>query len=278
MRQLLIVLGLAACGDAEVTPDAMPVPADAPAGCTSPEELAEVTLVVSGSVTELATGAPLAGVTVDVARAWSARGFPGSDCPVLGTLTTDAAGRFGPASIAAGPGPGTVSTGQYLAFLVRGDGVADTVSDVRYSCRGACTLPDHAIAAPSRDRAASWRAELARGGMFDAATRGLVAFTFREGDGRPAAGVTVLAGTVVSPQPLTVAHELRFVDATGALAPTAQAVTLAPGLAVLVDDGAAGAGTYVAGERGDERWSATGSILADGWIFVEDKTVRPPAP
>ncbi|MDQ3365934.1 MAG: hypothetical protein M3680_10955 [Myxococcota bacterium] len=275
------VLVLAACGDlGGGDPDAAPpvdVLRDAPAGCTPPEDLAAIRLTVSGSVRDLATGAPIVGATVDVAKAWTPRGFPASDCPALATLTTDAAGRFGPLEILAGPGGGIISSPHYLVFLVTAAGVASTSSDVRYHCSSACTLPDHPIAVPSEALATSWRTELAAGGMPDAATRGLVAFTFKERDGAPAAGVEVLGRAHLFPGALERGTQLRYVAEDGSLAPVAQATTLARGLAVIGLD-PENHGIYVSGIRGDETWGATGSIVAPGWIFVEDRTVTVPPP
>ncbi|MDQ3296394.1 MAG: hypothetical protein M3619_07415 [Myxococcota bacterium] len=279
MTSVLMFAGFAGCNYAEddVPADAR-VPHDAPDGCTSPEELAKLELVVSGVVTDLATGNPAAGVTVDIARAWSTRGFPESDCPLLGTLVTAADGSFGPMTIQAGPRPGIVLGGQFLAFLAHGGGIAPTVSDTRYSCtQGPCTLPAHALAAPSVGLAARWRAGLADGGMPDAATRGLVAFTFRELGGAPAAGVGVSAGGVFSAQPLEVGAQVRFLETTAELAPPTQATTTASGTALIGVD-VSKPEVYVEGMRGSDEWAATGSIVVPGWIFVEDKTVYVPPP
>ncbi len=281
MTSVLMFAGFAGCDYAEDDTPAdaqIDTPRDAPAGCTPPEELAEVELVVSGVVTDLATGAPVSGVTVDIAHAWSPRGCPDSDCPALGTFITAADGSFGPATIQAGPHPGIVSGTQFLAFLAHGGGLASTVSDTRFACdRGPCTLPAHALAAPADALAARWRAGLADGGMPDAATRGLVAFTFREVGGAPAAGVTVSAGRLFSEQPLQAGSQVRFLDTTGELAPVIQATTPASGTALIGAD-MGDPHVYVEGMRGGDKWLSTGSIVAPGWIFVEDKTVYVPPP
>jgi len=274
--RLAIVVMLAACGESDVQPSPDAAPPDAPAGCTSPQELAEVRLTISGVVRDFTSGAPVAGATVDVARAWSTRGFPGT-CPMLATLTADAEGRFGPIEIDAGPKEGLISNGQFLVFLVHGAGVAQTASDAKFTCSRACTLAPHTIRAPSAELATRWRADLAATGMPDAATRGLVAFSFEELDDAAAPNVEAFAsGSPFSALPLVIGTQVRYVAADGELAPIADVRTSARGVAVIGINFTDPDAIYVSGRRGADHWLQTGSIVAPGWIFIEDRNVSPP--
>lgn len=264
---------LLACGggDDGVTPPQPDAGVIVPPGCIQPDVRDRTTVTVSGQVVDFTTGAPVAGATVDVTTAWDVVGnFPAADCPLLATLTTDAAGRFGPRAVAAG----STVTPPILAFVVHDGGRALTLSDARTCAAATCDL-GHTIAAPSAAQAAQWRADLGTGGMAAAATRGLVAFTYKNSDGSPAAGVAPSVGNLVT-VPLTPGPQVRFVDpARAALLPAAQATTSAAGVALIGVDATAGA-AYLGGKRGAEAWAGVGCLVVPGAIFVEDKTVSPP--
>ncbi len=264
-------------GDDGGAPDATPQP-DAtppPPGCIQPDTRDNHTVTVSGTVRDWATDQPVVGANVDVNTAWDVQGnFPVTAalmCPPIVSLTTDVNGQFGPAMIEIGSSVEPPIT----IFMVTGAGVAPTASDARV---GGCTAVDcgnqgHIMSVPSEALAAAWRAELATGGMPNAAQRGLVLFQYRELAG-PAAGVEALEGTLVV-SPLALGTQVRFLEADlTTLAPATQAVTLASGVAVIgldVTDNA----TFIAGRRGADMWTGIGVLLPDGWFFLEDKLVSP---
>jgi hypothetical protein len=257
-------------GDDEPPPDAA-LPDAAPPGTCVPDQLRDDrTASVSGQVVDFASKAPVAGATVEVTTAWDVNGGFPVGCPMQGTFTTDDQGRFGPALVAIG----SSINPPIVLFKVTGAGRAPTASDARAICSGAdCGNLGHTIAAPAEALAATWRTELAAGGMNDAATRGLVLFEFREMDGAPAAGVTPTQGqaTMVDLEPGT---QVRFLDADrSTLLGAAEGVTGGSGVAVI------GVGTsgvaYVAGRRDADRWNALGVLLPGGWWFLEDERKAP---
>lgn len=269
---LALLATLAACSDNEP-----PEPSPAPAHCVQPEERRAITVNISGTIVDFITEQPVAGATVDITTAWDTEGdIPADDCPLLATVTTDAQGRFGPLPLYAG-------AGQFLPimlFRVAGGDRALTLSDNR-ACSGGVTNDcylDHRITAPSATLAAQWRAELASGGMADAAHRGLIAFLYKEGSGVPAPGVEPTTDALFLPRP---GADVRFVDASrGGLTPATDATTSAAGVAVIgtVASGPAGPAmgrVKIGGRRATERWDATGSLVVPDAIFVEDKTVSP---
>jgi hypothetical protein len=278
VRPLLLFasFSLAACGD---NPDALrdasgePPPMDAaPPSCVDPALRPMKSVEVTGAVVDFATGAPIAGVTVDVITAWDviAPAFPSPACPLLATLTTGPDGTFGPATVLAG----SVFDPSIILFMVHGGDRADTASDNKTCTESTCTL-DHTIAAPSAALAASWRSELTAGGMTDAATNGLIAFKFKNTDGTPAAGVTAQIDENFAPRDLRTGEEVRYLAADrAAVAPGTQRVTTDSGVA-LVGFAAVESAGYIAGRRSAQTWGATGCFMQPGWIFLEDRTVSP---
>jgi hypothetical protein len=274
MTMTTVVLALlGACGgddgaapiDAAV--DAPPIPE----GCIAADVRDDKTVNVGGQVIDFTTGAPVAGATVDLTTGWDVDdNFPASACPLLGSVTTNGDGRFGPVAILAG----STSNPPVVLFIVHGGGRAPTLSDNRACAEPTCFL-EHTISAPSSALADAWRTELAAGGMTAAQTRGLVAFLFKNGNGSPAAGVAPfqgqLATTALRPGP-----DVRFLAADRtALAPAAQATTTAAGVALIGVDVTAQA-MYVGGRRSNDAWASTGCLVVPPAIFVEDKTVSPP--
>lgn len=248
-------------------------PTEPPPGCVPSAVRDGTTVSVSGTVRDFATLAPVAGVTVDLTTAWDVTGnIPKPECPLLGSDTTDASGHFGPVEIQAG----SSQTPPIVLFIVHGGDRAPTMSDNRTCSEPTCNL-GHDIPTPSAALAARWRTDLAAGGMADAATRGLVAFLYKAGGGVPAEGVEPIASS--EPPRLRPGLDVRFVGPDrGDLLPATQATTSASGLALI---GVASATTatdhsiLVGGQRGTDAWSVTGSLVADGFIFFEDKTVSP---
>ncbi|HVV82367.1 MAG TPA: hypothetical protein VHE35_04780 [Kofleriaceae bacterium] len=277
-RRSLLRLALAAApllagacggGDDGVAPP-IDAPPEVPPGCIGNDVRATKTVTVSGQVVDITTGDPVGGATVDLTTGWDVTGnFPKPECPLLGSLTTDAQGRFGPLAILAG----SSQNPPIVVFVVHGGGRAPTLSDNRACAAPTCNL-GHTIAAPSTEVAEAWRTELAAGGMTSAATRGLVLFKYKEADGMPAAGVVPSQGTLVT-TPLRPGPDVRFVDAARAdLMPAAQTATTASGQALVGIDADQGA-IYVGGKRGGDTWDGTGCLVVSPAIFVEDKTVTP---
>jgi hypothetical protein len=276
---VVMVFGCGGGGGGD-TPDAAPAP-DAlippPPGCIQLDTRDDHTVTVSGTVSDWVTGDPIVGATVDVSTAWDVQGnFPNTAtlmCPPIVSLTTNVNGQFGPALIEIGSPVEPPIT----IYMVTGAGVAPTASDARV---GGCSVgvvdcgnQGHIMKVPSETLAATWRAELAAGGMPNAAQRGLTLFQYRELAG-PAGGVEALVGTLVL-RPLLLGTEVRFLNADLAtLAPATQGVTLASGIAVIGIDTADNA-VFVAGRRGGEQWAGLGVLLVDGWFFLEDKLVSP---
>lgn len=272
-RALAIVpVWFVACGGSDdgpvVPPDARP---PVPEGCIDNDTRAKKTVTVSGQVIDFTTSQPVAGATVDLTTAWDVVDkIPKPECPLLGTATTDAQGRFGPVDILAGS---TVNPPVVL-FTVTGADRARTLSDARTCAQDTCNL-GHTIAAPSTTLAAQWRADLATGGMTEADTRGLVAFLYKNGDGSPAMGVVPFQGSLVT-QDLRPGLDVRFVDAArSALMPAAQTTTSSSGVAIIGIDAPEKA-SYFGGRRGNDAWNGTGCLVIEGAIFVEDKSVQPP--
>jgi hypothetical protein len=271
------LLGLVAClscacggGDDGVTPPA-DASVDVPEGCIAPEVRDDKTVTVSGQLVDFTTRAPVAGATVDLTTGWDVvDNFPAASCPLLASLTTDAQGRFGPVDIAAG----SSQNPPVVVFIVHGGGRAPTISDNRACAAPTCNL-GHTIGAPSATVADAWRTELAAGGMPQAASRGLIAFLYKNADGTPAAGVAPYQGTLVTVG-LTAGTQVRFVAADrAALAPRAQTVTTEAGVALVGVDADQQA-AYIGGRRGNDGWTGTGCLVVAPAIFVEDKTVTPP--
>lgn len=190
----------------------------------------------------------------------------------MGTAQLDIGEASPPARLGRRRGPGA---------RVEGGGRALTLSDNRACANGAsdpCHL-DHTIAAPSAALAAQWRADLASGGMADAAHRGLIAFLFKNRDGSPAAGVQPTAETFIDLRP---GADVRFVDASrGGLTPATDVATSAAGVAVIgtMAIGPAGPATGtigIGGLRAAEQWVSTGSLIVPDAIFIEDRTASPP--
>lgn len=228
------------------------------------------TATISGVVRDHVTAEPIAGADVAFTTAWDVpREFPPPECEPLATFTTSGEGGFGPQAIEVG----SHLWPPIVLFTVTGEGLADTTSDQTLSCEADdCGTLDHAIAAPARRLADSWRQELERGGMPDASSRGLVLFEFREPDGAPAEGVVpwALHGEVRDVLPDV---EVRFLEPDRVtLAPLGTAATTASGIALIGLDGRIEGETaqYVFGERGDDLWQLTGVLDPPGWIFVED--------
>lgn len=249
-------------------------PAPVPPGCVDSTTRETATVNVSGTIRDFTTLQPVAGATIDLTTAWDVTSnLPAAACPLLGSVTSDEAGRFGLVAIAAG----SSQQPPIVLFMVRGGGRAPTLSDNRTCTAATCDL-GHDIAAPSAALAASWRADLAAGGMADAAHHGLIAFLYKEADGAPAEGVEPLAS--VDPIVVRPGLDVRFVGPDrGALLPATQATTSSSSVALL---GVANPTTAtdheidVAGRRGMDTWSATGTLVADDFIFVEDRTMQPP--
>src|SRR5262245_44612156 len=98
-RLMLVLVTTAGCSDSAPAPL---ITDRAVATCAPDPAFAEVEVEVQGRVIDLVTGAPHAGVTVDIARAWEPEAvFPATSCS-LRRLTTDADGRFGPVVVGIG--------------------------------------------------------------------------------------------------------------------------------------------------------------------------------
>jgi hypothetical protein len=251
-------------------------------GCPAPETGEHSTVILAGEVTDYVTGAPIAGAEVLINVAWEGDNpFP-TECAPLATLTTSEDGRFGPSEVDLGA--------RYfqpiLLFRVVGEGIADTASDQTLDCGDEvdCGNLAHAIAAPSRELVAAWRAELADGGMPEADTRGLVLFEFRNPDATPAANVVPWNGFFYE-DALVPDTQVRFLEPDRAtVAPTETLTTTDSGVAVIgidpfeeeterggeeFDSGDTVA--YISGTRVAQHWDQTGVLMTDGWVFLEDK-------
>ena len=261
----------------EPEPDANPPPppGDAPPpSCISADDRARKTVVVSGTVIDFATGAPVVGATVDITTAWDTAtpAFPSPQCPLIATLTSGPDGKFGPATVLAG----SVFDPSIMLFMVHGADRANTSSDNRTCPDATCTL-DHTIAAPSAALAATWRTQLAAGGMTDAATNGLIAYLYKNTDQTPAAGVTAQLTEVfpASSRDLIVGSEVRYLAADRTtVTGTSQRTTTAGGVA-LVGFEAVESASFIAGRRSADTWEPTGCFDEPGWFFLEDRTVSP---
>jgi len=261
-------------GPGERDIDAGPPPVDAaqPPPCIPADVRARKTVEVSGSVVDFVTGAPAAGVTVDITTAWDVPvpGFPSPACPLLATLTSGPDGTFGPVSVLAG----SVFDPSIVLFMVRGGDRADTASDNKTCTDSTCTLA-HTIAAPSAALAASWRSELVTGGMTDAATNGLIAFRFNNADATPAAGVAAQIDDNFALRELRSGEEVRYLAGDrSAVAAPGQRTTTESGVALIGLAAVESAG-YIAGRRSTQTWATTGCFMQPGWIFLEDRTVTP---
>lgn len=251
-------------GDAALAPDG-----DRRRVCVPAESWDRYHATVSGTVRGLQTQEPIAGVQVRVTTAWDLPGFP-DDCVPRATFTTDANGRFGPMRISIG----SPLTPPMVLFLVEGNGIVPTASDVRSGCAG--RAPDcedivHDIRVPDEVSAARWRADLVAGGMMDAATGGLALFQYREAEDRPAQGVTPRQGLPVD-ESLEPGREVRFLDADAAnLLPVGTQTTSASGW-IIARLAAPAMAIFLRGRRNDTLWPPTGALIDTGWWFVEDQT------
>src|ERR1044071_4747739 len=102
-----------------------PPPGDAPLpDCIGADVRARKTVVVSGTVVDFATGAPVAGATVDITTGWDTAtpAFPSPQCPLIATLTSGPDGKFGPATVLAG----SVFDPSIMLFEVHGADRANT--------------------------------------------------------------------------------------------------------------------------------------------------------
>jgi len=201
---------------------------------------------------------------------------PDPACPLIASVVTGPDGTFGPLVINAG----TIDTPPILLYLVHGGDRAPTSFDSRAPCAFGTTDCDSlAVTIPAASAAvdATWRCELAAGGMPDAATRTLVAFRFKNTDQTGAAGVVPIESFrddhVLEPN-----SEVRFLAADrSTIAPTTQTATTASGVALIGRD--LGAGRIdIGGQRSSESWSSIGCLLVPGFTFFEDKTVQSSAP
>lgn len=273
---LALALGALACGgdddgggpiDAPLPrPDAFVVPA-----CIPESDWNDHTAMVSGSVTDLVTGAAVVGAQVRITTGWDTSQFPDA-CPARATVTTDGAGRFGPLEV----GIGSALGGSIVLFLVDGADRAPTASDQTAACGTAvaCGSVDHAMVTPSAALATAWRADLVAGGMSAAATSGLVLFQFREPGATPAAGVTPSQG-LLDDAPLTPGVDYRVVAADRAtLAPVATTATTSSGY-VVTSQAPPTAAMYVRGRRDSATWLPVGTLLDEGWWFLEDRQRQP---
>jgi hypothetical protein len=247
-------------------------PASGEPDCVSAETRARHTVIVAGSVLDWATQEPVDGADVEVTTSWDTlEDFPDA-CPSVAALATGSDGRFGPEETEIG----SPLEPPIVLFMVSGDDLAETASDQRLVCDAPdCGNLAHTIAAPSRDLAAGWRAELERGGMANAAGRGLVLFSFRNPDGTPAEGVTPWRSLLVDTQVLEPGSEVRFLEEDlTTLAPPATATTTASGVALIGVDEASGA-EFIGGSRDSQTWVETGVLDPPGWFFLEDRQQSP---
>lgn len=241
-----------------------------PPECIDAEERAALQAIVSGGVTDFATGEPI-DADVAVNTAWDvADTFPAT-CEPLATFTASAEVGFGPETVDVG----TPRVPPIALFLVTGDDLADTASDQRLTCAtSSCGPVDHVIAAPPRALADEWRRQMAEDGMPDAETRGLVLFRFNEADGSPAAGVVPRIFT--GDPDLAPGEQVRFLEEDRVtLAPPDTAETTASGVAIIAIPNKA-ISTDVFGDRGEEdTWEPVGVLAPRGWLFLEDERPVP---
>jgi len=240
--------------------------------CVSAQTRARHTVIVSGQVVDWATQEPVDGADVEVNTAWDTlEDFPAA-CPSVVALDTDGDGRFGPEETEIG----SPLEPPIVLFMVSGDDLARVASDQRLVCDAPdCGNLGHTIAAPSRDLADDWRAELERGGMANAAGRGLVLFSFRNPDGTPAEGVTPWRSLLVDTQTLEPGTEVRFLEEDlTTLASPATATTTASGVALIGVDESSSA-EFIGGSRDSQEWVETGVLDPPGWFFLEDRQQSP---
>jgi hypothetical protein len=244
----------------ESTPDD---PVDPPPASCDPAVRAEKLVTVSGTVVDFVTNTPVAGATVDVGTTFDGTA---EACPVEASLTSRADGTFGPVEVALGSTTNPV----FVMFRVHGEGLALTASDNRTCDAASCTL-DHTIAAVSKPVADAWRAELAAGGMPNAARTGLVAFEFRNPDGTGAESVVPEAIIIGEDRRFLVpGSEVRFVDTDRrALLPAAASFTSASGLALASIPHEI---VFIGGKRDELLWQPTGCTIEPGTIFLEGRT------
>ncbi|HEY5927858.1 MAG TPA: hypothetical protein VIV11_39500 [Kofleriaceae bacterium] len=264
---ILLISSLPACATPPLEerldePD-VAIPADCAAGATEIE--------VNGTVTDFATGEPVAGATIDITEAWaSTRSFPTNGCRI-GTTTTDATGKFGPLRVNA------LDSSPILAFLVTGAGRAHTIHDKSVGCLLGCYVPSQDIVSPSQELVDEWREELFAGGMEYALNRGLVVYRYHDVEGNPAPGVTpVYERNALSDddRALRPGSEVRFIDVDRqTLADIDQRRTLGAGAALIGGTPDAKGYFRVAGERGADRWPSLGVIAATGWIYFESDSL-----
>jgi hypothetical protein len=258
--KLVLAALLVACTSSGPEPDP-----DPPAPACDPAIRGTKLVTVSGTVIDFSTGAPVAGAIVDVGTTLDGTE---DDCPVEATLTTAADGTFGPTSVALG----STSDPVFVMFRVHGEGRALTTSDNRTCPDASCELA-HTIASVSAELGETWRAALAAGGMADAATRGIIAFEYREPDATPAVDVVanvVEIGQTGGPRALVPGTEVRYLaDGGSALQPPAATRTSSSGWALVSLDTEL---IFVGGSRDGVTWQSTGCTLEDGSIFLEGRT------
>lgn len=269
MTRLIWMLAL--LGQGCLSNDAPPPPPEAPAGCVQASVREQMLLTVRGTVVDFATGAPVAGATVELGTAWEFIDdghAPG--CPLLGSAVTDAAGQFGPLQVWAG----SSRAKPIVLFTVRGAGRAPTRSDATTCADDRCAL-DHTIAAPSAELVASWRAGFAPGTPA-VPERGLIVFAFSNLDHTAAAGVRPYTDGIVDVFSFP-GRAPRFLESDRAtLAPVEQTTTTTTGVAVLDPGDDLGSSIDIAGRRGAEEWLPTGCLLEAGYVFVEDRGLSAP--
>lgn len=260
----LVVAVIPACTEPDRTPIITEI---AVAPCGPDPARSDLQVIAQGTVVDFLTGAPLAGVTVDVARAWEPESaFPVDSCS-LARFTTDAAGRFGPLSVDVGPAPSLFES-KFIVFLAQGRDISPTASDNRVNL-GEDTI-DHTIAAPSYDLIDAWRDDLLDGGMGRARTRGLVAFRFDDAAGAPAAGVVATHETFLDSDVLARGDEVRYVSGDrGTLEPTSRGSTTESGLALIGLATNATGHVDIGGVRGADDWGSIGTLVGEGWLFLE---------
>jgi hypothetical protein len=256
---------LAGCAD---EPDRTPIITEIPvAPCGAQPGLDDMQVVAEGTVVDFLTGAPHVGVTVDIARAWEPNAvFPADSCS-LSHLTTDATGHFGPVTVNIGPRPSLFES-KFIVFLAQGGGIAPTASDARVGT-GTDSIA-HTLAAPSFDLMDAWRAELVDDGMGRARTRGLVAFRYDDGNDVPAAGVVATRETLLDSDSLERGSQVRYLGPDRAsLMPASQSTTTESGMALIGLSPTASGTVEVGGVRGGDDWGSVGTLVGEGWLFLE---------
>jgi hypothetical protein len=260
MRRLAVLLLSACAGE-----DATPVTPDArdPECLDVAERTHACTVAIEASVFDFVTLTPYAGRPVLAqSTAWDVpRLFP-LGCEPLFLGHADATGQLSlPQASCA-----SIAYPPILFITVEGgapDPRAPTAWDRRLSCdaSGTCEQVFADIPVPSQALVASWRQELAAGGMSRADAGGLALFQYLGGDGLPAAGVVATSFLGV---PLAPGTGVRFLDGDRqTLLPAETGETGASGMAMAIGL------TSVGGIRNADYWPPSGLLIADGWVFVE---------